>query len=1286
MGNQIYSNLTTSPLQLLNSLGFSNGPPLSKRGILKSYKCHQQNGLCVTVKIYWKSQDSVEKIVLQSKKILLNALLDRFQLIKQPNILNYHRAFENEKAICLIRQYCYISLMDRISTRPFLSQMNKLWISYQILQGLTQMKESRFFHGDIKMSNVLLTTYDWVFLTDLSFYKPFYIPPNNPSTFVEYFSNAESSAFLAPERFQDQENSQIEVALRSSETESQQEQTKKDLASLHAMDIFSAGCVIGQLFLDVRALFTFEQLLAYRNGSTTHLDESLNRIKNDHLRKLLFHMLNVDPTKRFSSDEYIDKWTPNLFPYFFEPLHKIASQMIIMSCDERIEKLYLSYNDIVEKIIRNKPTTDDVDDILSLLQQNILHVEELPRVGCSYDEDLEPLNDKIQTEGIEILASIICASLINVEKIENKIRVLHLMQSIAHHSTDYVRLQRLIPYCCTIFSANDVEPLVKCTAIQTLAIILKTIQNIPLSESNLFTDYILAKLKKLANDESDMVCICFAEHLPFFATHAKRFLDISVNDQKKSLIDESISYEETLSKLQSDFMQMIKSVSTHQKIFVKIGLLENIVDICQFYGISKTCEDVLPMLITFLNSKPWRLRYSFFKKIVPISLYIGQLPVQQYIIPCILQALNDSAEQVVEQAITDFDLLCKNGMLKRSAILDISKRILPTLHHPNIWIRNATISFIASASEKLGPVDSACFLVTELYPHLENKILNLTIENLKQCIKTHLPRKLFDKVTKLKFEDIQTLRRNGQNTKESWMDVLEIKSLSDEEYIILELMSPYLITYTNAQFSKSYDPNSNFEDKPPNIKEEIEMEPNKVSTIINADKVRQRSVSSAQKQLTQVDKLCGLMEKKEIVNFQPRGDFCGQNHQHNGPILSIGVHPSLKWFASGGKDKNIRIWDLEKCYTESSIVSKIAYTIDGSYGYIQSICSFSDSNEESYVAFGTSSGWVFLIDANNYQKEIFKIQITKDGKCKFKEISKEYDLIDQPGISVLHYIVLKGIPHLLCGTQSGVIVALDAFSGGYLFTLKEENHYEEGGITAICGDSIWIVSGTNRGFLSLWDLRFRFQFRSLHWRLSNICLNPYSGISSLGVKENSSNGESAPSIIIATKSRDIVIWNLDTQRETLILRLSDPKESQNLSKESSEIDTEINQELNLNEDDLYAISEWKQLAKENRKDVQLTSMYVNSDGSLFSGSTDRIIRHWTPELSSNSRIVCPQNYEAIYNKINSFPPICEEKILNTNSIFNGLHADSITNVKVVLLGDIPTLVSSSRDGVIMFWR
>ena len=101
-----------------------------------------------------------------------------------------------------VRQHLYANIFDRLSTRPFLEDIEKMWILFQLFKALETCHSLSVYHGDIKPENILCTTWYWVVLTDFAVFKPVTIPDDDPSDFQYYFDTmSRSRCYLAPERF-----------------------------------------------------------------------------------------------------------------------------------------------------------------------------------------------------------------------------------------------------------------------------------------------------------------------------------------------------------------------------------------------------------------------------------------------------------------------------------------------------------------------------------------------------------------------------------------------------------------------------------------------------------------------------------------------------------------------------------------------------------------------------------------------------------------------------------------------------------------------------------------------------------------------------------------------------------------------------------------------------------------------------------------------------------------------------------------------------------------------------
>ena len=118
----------------------------------------------------------------------------------------------------MFREYVKCSLYDRISTRPFLSPIEKKWIAFQVLYAVHQCHKLGvinfpFFtrmililylkvcHGDIKLENIMITSWNWVLITDFATFKPTYLPEDNPADFSYFFDTSRRrTCYIAPER------------------------------------------------------------------------------------------------------------------------------------------------------------------------------------------------------------------------------------------------------------------------------------------------------------------------------------------------------------------------------------------------------------------------------------------------------------------------------------------------------------------------------------------------------------------------------------------------------------------------------------------------------------------------------------------------------------------------------------------------------------------------------------------------------------------------------------------------------------------------------------------------------------------------------------------------------------------------------------------------------------------------------------------------------------------------------------------------------------------------------
>ena len=213
----------------------------------------------------------------------------------------------------LVRQYIKYNLNDIQYHMHCVSEIEKKWVCFQLLHGLNQIHSIAKCHGDIKPNNILLTSKLSVFLTDISVYKPAYLPIEDLQSYnIFFYSNEfDKSCYLAPERFI--KNSQ-EI----------KNQNKFDLTP--EMDIFSLGVIMSEIFLEKFGIFTQTDIINYKNGRLD-IKEKLNEIKEQSIKTMLKDMIDLNPKNRPKLSDLINLFNKHLCP---SPVIKFMIRLNIM--------------------------------------------------------------------------------------------------------------------------------------------------------------------------------------------------------------------------------------------------------------------------------------------------------------------------------------------------------------------------------------------------------------------------------------------------------------------------------------------------------------------------------------------------------------------------------------------------------------------------------------------------------------------------------------------------------------------------------------------------------------------------------------------------------------------------------------------------------------------------------------------------------------------------------------------------------------------------------------------
>ncbi|KAF5384296.1 hypothetical protein D9615_003308 [Tricholomella constricta] len=555
---------------------------LGSARFLKSVKCRHRNGY-VVIKIFIKSDPG-----LSLRTYHRRLKVDREALVDIANVYDHQAFVETDKAGYIIRQWVASNLYDRISTRPFLSMIEKRWIAFQLLNALRDARNRKVSHGDIKSENILVTSWNWVYLSDFASYKPTYLPLDDPSDFSFFFdTSGRRTCYIAPERFYTASNNP-EISAKKSRIAMVESEGRRDGKVTEAMDCFSAGCVIAELFLEGAPLFTLSQLFKYREGEF-NVDVHLVGIDDEGVRNLIKQMINVDPSVRPTFDTLLHTSRGTVFPEsFYSFLHNYVSSINDLpntptysapspptttspstiaastsgstlrpgsslghnvnapiaesvpesppnESDHRLEKLWGDYESVEPYLVPDTAEEGKSADVkveyttasigVSKPFQDILPVElHIPNRESQLQIAHRGRRAALEDGPALIILALVTANIRNCSLPTSKIRALDVFLALSCHLTDEAKLDRMIPYIVDLI--HDEAAVVRSAALRTLMQVLMLVTVITPSNAAIFPEYIIPNIRYLVQDPEVSVRCTYAQCVAQLADTAVRYLEM----------------------------------------------------------------------------------------------------------------------------------------------------------------------------------------------------------------------------------------------------------------------------------------------------------------------------------------------------------------------------------------------------------------------------------------------------------------------------------------------------------------------------------------------------------------------------------------------------------------------------------------------------------------------------------------------------------------------------------------------------------------------------------------
>jgi phosphoinositide-3-kinase regulatory subunit 4 len=349
------------------------------------------------------------------------------------------------------------------------------------------------------------------------------------------------------------------------------------------MDIFSAGCVVMETFLNGERALDLGDLMEYRRkrSLTTSMQQGLGKIESSSLRAACRHMLHLDPTERLSAKDYRDRLQdviPSTFDDIFMPLferitcHEVTPDARMAVAASYYGKVLRGTVGVVDgegemyfqkmlgptmsRLEAGDEEKDDNEKDLkalsdignrmspedSLLAETEALLKKLESPSFDEDDD-EPLSmisilptkisPKIKASppspeaanSLLIYLQLILSTVRNVQRPSSKLVGLQLLERLGTFSSDDSKLQRIVPTAVSLL--HDQDPLVRASAVQVMTSTLSTIKTFAPSDSKIFPQYIFKRVAHLISDPSLVVRVAFARCIASLADTAHRFLDIT---------------------------------------------------------------------------------------------------------------------------------------------------------------------------------------------------------------------------------------------------------------------------------------------------------------------------------------------------------------------------------------------------------------------------------------------------------------------------------------------------------------------------------------------------------------------------------------------------------------------------------------------------------------------------------------------------------------------------------------------------------------------------------------
>ncbi|KAJ1487266.1 hypothetical protein T484DRAFT_1787214, partial [Baffinella frigidus] len=313
---------------------------------------------------------------------------------------------------------------------------------------------------------------------------------------------------------------------------------------------------------------------------------------------------------------------------------------------------------------------------------------------------------------------------------------------------------------------------VRAASITEVAELLERVKTFPISERQVFLQYLLPVLSSAAVEADEHVCVAYAAHLGSLAQTALRFLEeahsLAHEQQRTALrfLEEahSLAHEQQREREETRPKSLDQREGTpgatpnagapEVEYDSELAALEEGDSRSLFHyqvgydsELGALQEAFISLASDFLSSGSGVVKRMVLTDMLPLCVLLGGEKTDNSLLPLIITVLNDRSDWELRAAFFDnlagVATFVGRDSLQHFILPCIIQGCLPLLLHPSGALRLSVVAFLSSLADFLGLADAYCFLRPLLKPYLRHDVSDFTPEVLLDSLKTALPRGVF---------------------------------------------------------------------------------------------------------------------------------------------------------------------------------------------------------------------------------------------------------------------------------------------------------------------------------------------------------------------------------------------------------------------------------------------------------------------------------------------------------------------------------------------------------------